>query len=468
MIASILCSLVLAGAPGLNGGSTPHAATSAVTSDDLRGSSASGGSTASSVLLPETGLGPAPVLTYCAPGADFDATGVTTRAVVTHPGVPPQTPVFVLTGPVAPAACTVVDVIAVWNWLLLGPPPPLDTIVINGTAVTGTLVGSGSPDLCWGKSGGAAYMVPGLVGIVTLGGPNTIAGATDKPLGGDPAAYGEGITLFVLYECPGAPARNVDIYAGYVSTESGAVVGDAAWSIAFTKPYVCGDLHLFLNAMDGQSPLPGFDDEFFVTGIPLGGVLPGTLAPGNAWQGLLGTPPGPPPVTDWLYDHGDGDLSLLIPLPALLPGLAFDTIRPAVGDCIGHSLMAVSFPTAVATAAFFNGGGGNPPGYSAVTSPVLGGAYVATVVLPPGHVASVIAFTLGGAISGPGLVGLISGQLLCLPPIALLNFAAGTHTVPIPLDCSLLGASVCSQAGTISLGPLHVTLNNAQLLTIGI
>jgi len=409
--------------------------------------------------LPQTGLGPLPILNYGGPGADFDATGATTRVGALPAGVPPQAPVFTLTGPAVPAGCTVVDVIAVWNWLLDGPPPPTDAIAINGTAVTGALVGSGIPDLCWNKLGGAAYLATGLAGVVALAGPNTVSGATDKALGADPSAYGEGLTLLALYECAGTGTRNVDVYAGYVSTESASVPGDAAWAVAFTKPWVCGELRLFLNALDGQAT---FDDELYVLGSPVGGLLGGTVAAGNAWQGRLGTPPGPPPASDWLYDHATGDVAAAVALPSPLPGLTLHTIRPPSSDCVGHSLMAVSFSTAIASTTVFNGAGVNPTGYAPVSAPVLGGTYVATVALPAGHVGSALVFFLGGSINGPSLTGLVSGQLLCLPPISVLQLAAGNHSVPIPLDCTLLGKGMGTQAGTIRVAPaLHVTLNNA-------
>jgi hypothetical protein len=51
---------------------------------------------------------------------------------------------------------------------------------------------------------------------LVLGGANNIAGACDKPLGADPNALGEGISLLTVYRVTGQDPRVVDVWAGYV------------------------------------------------------------------------------------------------------------------------------------------------------------------------------------------------------------------------------------------------------------
>ncbi len=305
------------------------------------------GFTTASVTVPdaggtETGFGPDPVFSHKGFGAGFLTAGSSTRAS-TPPG---QSDPFVLVTPPLFPPSTEVAVFIQWSYLLDGAPPATDTIFVNGTAVVGELCGSGTPDLCWGKDGGAGYLaiLPAGAGIVIQGGPNTIASATDKPLGADPLAWGEGLTILTVFEFPPAVApvfRTVDIYCGYTSTESDPLrSGMALAPMNFSNVYHGGDLIYFINAIDGQ--LGPASEGFFINGTNVGGLLSGTTAADDAWSGLFGPAP-----SDNLYDHGIGDLTFLGPL--VLPGatglLAWTQRAPAGADCIGHTLGAVSFPT---------------------------------------------------------------------------------------------------------------------------
>ena len=82
------------------------------------------------------------------PGANYLANGRTTRSgVVTCPVNVPL--------PALPAGATVTSTLIVWNYQS-DSTPGADQIIVNGTAVTGTNIGIGSPDLCWGKAFGAS------------------------------------------------------------------------------------------------------------------------------------------------------------------------------------------------------------------------------------------------------------------------------------------------------------------------
>jgi hypothetical protein len=285
----------------------------------------------------ENGLGPAPFFNHQGPGADFIKAGVSTRVFYgATPGTPQIEP-FVLIVPALPAGAVVVETFISWNYLLNGTPPATDAITVNGNPVTGTLVGTGSPDLCWAKDGAASYMVSGVTSFVNPGPAPvnvTIGGATDKPVGADPNAYGEGLTILVVFKVPGGPGRNVDLYRGYTSNQSNPA-GPAAATLNYTVAYNGGDFHFFLNALDGQQI---FTEDFFIDGVNRSGQVNGTVAVGNAWQGLLG-PPGPG-IND-LYDHANDDISAFLPTP----DVSLDISTNIISDCVGHSFAAVSFPS---------------------------------------------------------------------------------------------------------------------------
>ena len=57
------------------------------------------------------------------------------------------------------------------------------------------------------------------------------------------------------------------------------------------------------------------------------------------------------------------------------------------------------------------------------------------------------------------------GELLCKGPFLLLEVQAGLHAVPIPLDCSFVGMTLCTQAGVQTKSSLFFT--NALDVTIG-
>ena len=284
----------------------------------------------------ETGLGGFPFFTRRGPGADFVRVGTTTR-VNQVVGLQVQTEPFTLTLPALPANANAVDAFVTWAYLLDGAAPATDSIVLNGNAVQGTVCGTGTPDLCWGEERGVAYKATVPLGNLVLGGGNTVAGATDKALGTDQLALGEGLTTLVVYEVDGDPERNVDLYCGYASTETrDATFEIADLSFELSTYYESGGLRLYLNALDGQFA----GDDFLIGDNVVSEVVTGAFAEGNAWAGLLGPNPG-----DNLYDAVDHVLN-----PGDLPatGLVASTksVLPEGGarDCIAHTFAGLSFP----------------------------------------------------------------------------------------------------------------------------
>jgi len=282
----------------------------------------------------ESGIGPAPFFNHQGSGANFIKAGVTTRVYNSYTNG--QTEPFVLTVPALPAGAVVVETFISWNYLLNGVAPANDAITVNGFAANGALVGTGSPDLCWNKDGTASYVVSGATPWVNPGPAPvnvTIAGATDKALGADNNAYGEGLTILVVYEVPGDPSRNVDLYHGYISTQS-SPTGPAFATLNYTVQYEGGDFHFFVNGLDGQPA----EDDFLIDGVNRSGAVNGTVAVGDAWQGLLG-----PSATgvENMYDHANDDISAFL----TPPDISLDISTQSDGDCVGHSFAAISFPT---------------------------------------------------------------------------------------------------------------------------
>ncbi len=147
----------------------------------------------------------------------------------------------------------------------------------------------------------------------------------------------------------------------------------------------------------------------------------------------------------------------------LLGGLHYvnvHTLMNGGGEIRGQ---IVCEPATAASVAFRNGTGTNLAGFAATTMPVIGATWTVTVdvVTPPGVLASIVAFGGGGPIT----VGTGFGELLCLPPFTLSTVAGGTHMIPLPDDCGLVGVVACFQAGTFAPGDIR--LQNALDATFG-
>ena len=111
------------------------------------------------------------------------------------------------------------------------------------------------------------------------------------------------------------------------------------------------------------------------------------------------------------------------------------------------------------------GSGVNPSGFACVNDPLIGTIWNSTVdIVTPGANASAVAVFLGGPATGP----VVSfGELLCAPPLLSVDLAAGSHSILIPNQTSLLGLQICTQAATIITSPFQPQLQNAIDITIG-
>lgn len=290
----------------------------------------------------ETGLGPNPFYTLVDYGADFQVSGAYTRVYEGSCGPnSPQSNPFSLT--LQPVPGDFVGALVTWSYLTNGAPPTTDTIEIEGTPVTGSRVGVGTPGLCW--SSFDAYAVSYMAVFPSAlypqaAGTVEIAGATDKYLAGSVYGLAEGLTVLAVYTNESEPLRVVNLYRGYISTQSSGTCCVAQATLNFSETYeAAGEIHFFINALDGQaeSACSGSRDLFYVNGANVGGVLAGTGSSTDAWQGLLGDN-----SLNNLYDHAEGDISAYVDVNDTSIGI--QTVRYNTSeDCIGHSLAAISF-----------------------------------------------------------------------------------------------------------------------------
>ncbi len=115
----------------------------------------------------------------------------------------------------------------------------------------------------------------------------------------------------------------------------------------------------------------------------------------------------------------------------------------------------------------FRGGvlGLNPPDFTCITPPVMGGIWSTQVSTVPKHGTSTLSTYVTLGIGGPtqGIVA-FGYELLILPPF--LQFAGlGTHNVPVTQNPYLVGVALPAQAARIELGSagqLFVVLTNGQ------
>jgi hypothetical protein len=115
-------------------------------------------------------------------------------------------------------------------------------------------------------------------------------------------------------------------------------IGTMAWA----PPLGPGPTHFSLNGCDGQLPIPGFGDDFFINGALATGI-PGTDGAGNAWIGMVG--PVAPGATVQ-YDIVNADIFGMFGVVPGVGGLTFETIGAPVGgwDCIAHTFGGFSYP----------------------------------------------------------------------------------------------------------------------------
>lgn len=136
-----------------------------------------------------------------------------------------------------------------------------------------------------------------------------------------------------------------------------------------------------------------------------------------------------------------------------------------VYDPAGNPGWTVAEGPTIATAFVRAGAGANPTGFTSLTPPVVGALWSSSIDMgAPGAFGTLLAIGVGGATGGLDLSGAVVGELLVLPPFAF-DFAAGTHSIAIPADPTLVGAGVSTQGASAAL--TGTVLHNALDLVLG-
>jgi hypothetical protein len=295
----------------------------------------------------ETGMSGPAIYSQFVTG-DFVVGSNNTRQFVTAPATLSQTNPFNITLAGIPAGATVVQAYANWTYQtqfaagVTGEP----NVTIDGNAVTGTLTGTATPDLNWGTQGSHAYTAD-ITSIVAANGNGayTIHGAVDSAT---TDAYGEGMTILAVWSKAGSPLKNVDVYSGLTTDDSGPNLA----TFNFDTPYKGGSTNFFVNQIDGQG---AYTNQGLINGINMGAGLSGIGPTGNTFEGLVGLNP-----TDNLYDQVTGDSSSYMyngEAALTVQGLGAGNTGGSVfvaglyTDHVGTSFGAISFvpePSAVA------------------------------------------------------------------------------------------------------------------------
>ena len=131
----------------------------------------------------------------------------------------------------------------------------------------------------------------------------------------------------------------------------------------------------------------------------------------------------------------------------------------------GESLGGLARRLAAANSLSRNGSGVNPATFVEITPAVLGGTWRTTIdIVTPGAVASFIA----AVPSGPLAFNTAFGELLIdvsVPFVGGIQPGPGTHAVPVPLACGLIGLRLYTQGATFRPGTIQLT--NALDIVLG-
>jgi hypothetical protein len=232
-------------------------------------------------------------------------------------GPPPASAPITITG--IPTGATVLRAFLYWGMLDNGLELSLQSLKLNGNAVTGSLIGAG-PDTCWGRQNSFTFRAD-VTPLVTGNGTYTI---TDFATGGN--ILGEGASLVVIYQLAGAPTKTIIIEDGNVSMPSGVSTSTATFS-GFDASSPVTALTTFMVG-DGQEP------QFGATNVSFTGSL-GTIK----FPGLFASNDGP------LWDTDNFNVS-----SAVGAGSSSDSANITItSDCVLWSAQAFSVTSSPVT-----------------------------------------------------------------------------------------------------------------------
>lgn len=165
-----------------------------------------------------------------------------------------------------PPGATIVAAYLWWTILAGAEQPNFKNGKINGTPITGLLVGSG-PDPCWEAGSGFNYWAD-VTSIATArmnGAYNLTNFASGQTNGADPFISGsigpmaEGASLVILFQketAPAYPLTRVQFYDGYAMTDGPTLSLTASWGFAARNP-VAQVRTTFIGADGQQDTEPG-------------------------------------------------------------------------------------------------------------------------------------------------------------------------------------------------------------------
>ncbi len=307
-------------------------------------------------------------------------------------------------------------------------PPQFYATWGRSLAPLGDVDGDGVPDMAVGSVGGGHYGNHHFVDVVFLNNDGSIKSV-------------------VQHSSPSAPDSSYSWAIDALGDVDGDGVGDLL--VSDPAPEAC----LFCSP----------DGAVYIAHMNADGTLKsrtelsedsGALPTNIAWEHFFGGA-----VASLGDIDGDGRAEIAVGSPN----------SPGGGTNRGQVFVLRDCESVVASSSVRNGSGSNPLGFAEVSPAIMNTAWTTTVdVSAPGTIGSTVSVG-SGPLAGFFLTGPITGELLILPPILFVDVQLGAdHAIPIPVDCSLAGATLSAQALRIDSGPpLGFVANNAIDFTIG-
>ncbi len=194
-------------------------------------------------------------------------------------------------------------------WTVIGTP--YDTVTLNGTTVTGTLIGT-TGDTCWGIGNNFMYRADVTALTATGNGTYTVGNLLSSAVGGPD---GQGASLVAIYQDSADPRAN------YVGISDGGIgfvgVGTSASTAASGFTVGVGfDRVTAINLVADGQPFP---DELYIQGTQYGG--------GDAFPGAQGT----------FWDNRVDDATMFVSAGAT----SVSTQISSSSDCLAWSMSAI-------------------------------------------------------------------------------------------------------------------------------
>lgn len=170
-----------------------------------------------------------------------------------------------------PVGATIVS--ATLYWMTIGGGQ--DTITLDGTGVTGALVGQ-IGDTCWGADPGNSFYAADVSAIVTGNGTFTVTDFPSAAVGLD----SQGASVVVVYQDPADARDNLVVISQGIVGAVGVGESRSHTIDGLTIPATADSATAVNIVGDGQT----FPDQFFFNSVPVGGSDPFPGADGEFWD----------------------------------------------------------------------------------------------------------------------------------------------------------------------------------------